>query len=203
MRRPRWPRFPPSGGPNHNTIVPKSRSRTMNIYRRTGRSALPVVAALTVAGVGAIALAERPSLLHAAPSAADTIAAAPRVRPADPSLAKLADLSDAFATIAAKVKPSVVYITAREEAQPVAQRRQRGGQQGGGMDLNDLPPEMREMLRGMGGMGMGGDDAPQRPRGGGIASGSGFIVSNDGYILTNNHIVDGASEVRVRLLDRR
>ena len=36
-----------------------------------------------------------------------------------------------------------------------------------------------------------------------MASGSGFIVSNDGYILTNNHVVDGASEVRVRLLDRR
>ena len=36
-----------------------------------------------------------------------------------------------------------------------------------------------------------------------MASGSGFVVSNDGYILTNNHVVDGASEVRVRLLDRR
>jgi serine protease Do len=60
---------------------------------------------------------------------------------------------------------------------------------------------MRDMLRGFG---MGGDDdAPQRPRGGGIASGSGFIVSQDGYILTHNHVVDGASDVRVRLLDHR
>ncbi len=33
--------------------------------------------------------------------------------------------------------------------------------------------------------------------------GSGFIISGDGYILTNNHVIDGADEVTVRLQDRR
>jgi serine protease Do len=33
--------------------------------------------------------------------------------------------------------------------------------------------------------------------------GSGFIISKDGYVLTNNHVIDGADEVTVRLSDRR
>lgn len=35
------------------------------------------------------------------------------------------------------------------------------------------------------------------------AVGSGFFVSSDGYVLTNNHVIDGADEITVRLVDRR
>ena len=42
------------------------------------------------------------------------------------------------------------------------------------------------------------DDAPR-----GVSLGSGFLISGDGYVLTNHHVVDGADQVTVRLSDRR
>ena len=117
------------------------------------------------------------------------------VPPGSAAATHLEDISDAFAAVAARVKPSVVYIIAKHAAETVAQSP-------GNMGPPMLPPQFAPFFRGMPEM-PGSPGQPEMPGREGVASGSGFIVSPDGYILTNNHVVDGASTVTVRLLDRR
>ncbi len=96
--------------------------------------------------------------------------------------AALASLSEAFASVAEHVKPSVVFIKSGKTERPDRSRRPQ----------LQVPPGFEQFLPRM----------PQNPEFQ-ESAGSGFIVSKDGYILTNDHVVDGSDQVTVRLLDRR
>jgi serine protease Do len=105
-------------------------------------------------------------------------------KPTSQLIKPLADASNAFVSIAEHVTPAVVSIqTARDPRQIEGSPRMRGR----------VPPGLEDFFNQFG---------PQRPEPQ-EASGSGFIVSADGYILTNNHVVADADRVTVTLTDHR
>jgi serine protease Do len=85
-----------------------------------------------------------------------------------------------FGDVVERNLPAVVSITMTKISKTAAQ-----GQQ--------IPPEFAPFFRGM------PQQQPRKSRG----AGSGVIVSSDGYILTNSHVVNKATQVKVQLSDRR
>ncbi|MBC7988703.1 MAG: DegQ family serine endoprotease [Luteimonas sp.] len=98
-----------------------------------------------------------------------------------------------FTQLVDQVGPAVVNVEAIVGTR-VAQQDQ--------MPEDDEMPEFFRRFFGPGMPGMPG--TPQQPGGRrGVSAGTGFIISTDGYVLTNRHVVDGADEVKVKLSDRR
>jgi serine protease Do len=155
--------------------------------KRTGLAALAAVALLGGAAwhtVAADALATAPKAAAAATQTGTaTVPAVTRVIPG---------ARDSYADIVKVVAPAVVTI--RVEGRAKISTTQFGE------DGDDLfrrffgDPSQRG--------GRGRVPQPQRaPRQRGL--GSGVIVSGDGYILTNNHVIDGADDIKVELTDGR
>ena len=70
----------------------------------------------------------------------------------------------------------------------------------GGQILGPGGEELPEIFRRYFGIPLPGEGEGGRPQP--LSLGSGFIISADGYILTNNHVIEGADEIIVRLSDR-
>ena len=91
-------------------------------------------------------------------------------------------------------KNSVVNISA-EGAEPTST-----GNDFSQFDMDKLPPALKEFFKNM----PKPDGRRQGPRGRyPAASGSGFIISDDGYVVTNAHVIDSAAKIVVTLKDRR
>ncbi|UOQ98881.1 Do family serine endopeptidase [Hymenobacter sp. 5317J-9] len=125
-------------------------------------------------------------LLEPAPVAPQAVAANPQVRYTSEMRSTPYVVPEGlnFVAAAAAVTPAVVHVMTEYAAEP-AQRQQQ------------MDPFLRQFF------GDQFDQFQQQPRGGGQGSGSGVIIAANGYIVTNNHVIDKASKIEVVLDDKR
>ena len=157
----------------------------------------PVIAATLAFGFGAYEIAR--------PAAASTAMSGPTAAPLDnDSVGALLSLDRAMETVASRVTPAVVNVTVTARVKggnammfgPSSDNEDQDQGQGHGQDSME---RFFGQFFGPQGRGMQMRPQPQVEH----VGGSGVVVSPDGYIVTNNHVVDGATDVRVTFSNGR
>jgi serine protease Do len=173
------------------------REETNLLRARAKTYAVSLAAFALVLTTGAVMVGHRH--VNAATAADNTIAPINNGS-IDPLLA----LDQATEAVASRVTPAVVNIAVTSHRSEEQAEAEGGDDQGQGQGQGENPFSQffgPGFGQGMPGQGMPGQGRGQRQIQHGI--GSGVIISPDGYIVTNNHVVEGAMEVRVTLHDRR
>ncbi|MGH9593735.1 MAG: trypsin-like peptidase domain-containing protein, partial [Bryobacteraceae bacterium] len=129
------------------------------------------------------------TLINTKVNAAKELNVAPDASPL--VIPKAAAIGNEFSALAKRLEPSVVNINVEMTAPP-AQPRGSGEVQPSPDDDPQVPDFFRRFL------GPDDQDVPQEPQKR-EASGTGFIVDRNGYIITNNHVVENATKIRVKL----
>jgi serine protease Do len=152
----------------------------------TRRLAAPLIAVAMIVSFTAYEVAKPLSATAAAP--------APAAAPLDDnSVSALLSLDHAMETLAARVTPATVNVAVTSKVkttETTSDDTPDGMQQFFGPNFRQFfGPNFRQFMR----------PQPQVEH----VGGSGVIISPDGYIVTNNHVVDGAQDIRVTMSDKR
>ena len=162
---------------------------TNSLIAKAKRAAVPVGA---VAAVLALGFAFNHGVAHAAIGAAAPMD--------ESSVSSLTALDNAVEAVAARVTPAVVNVsvTSRGHSDDSEQDGEASG-----IPPNALPPGFEQFFGPQGGGPQGHMRGQRQPEQVEHGIGSGIIISPDGYIVTNAHVVDDATQIRVTLNDRR
>ena len=167
----------------------------MNQYKpeRNSRTANKIVmAALAAAVLGSAGAFIGINSLKASTSLTPTPVSAVKALPGVQATVNVADLVE-------KVSPAVVSVMVTHKAK--ASRHDRGDRPFEKFFERFFDEEHMEQFRNQPPGRRFGEEGHQRPRGRSI--GSGFIIDKSGYIVTNNHVIDGADTIEVKLDDGR